>query len=269
MSAKTFRPSRPRYAKRPASNYHSPRTKVRPSSRSDRKLIRPLFWLLALLIFFVVIYFLTRRFFVVRRVGCIINRTNTPCSASLWEAAHKLQGQPLLFADFATILESAHTEGTDFDYVTYYKILPDSVIADYHFPSPVYSLSIGDGSPLGFSLDGRYTIATGEADLIHIRSHYAPLNERLAQFGVDELLHQKFLELDFYSRGHRDNWQWVTLYSRGHMQIATPNAVYDVDPFQLDENLQKLYYVEKNRHSDKYQEIDLRLNVPVVRDLVN
>jgi len=270
MSAKTYQSTRPRFSpKKPSARVRPVRTTPRASARATRHISASIGWLVLLVAFLIALYVLIQHFFVVRRVSCILNLSSTPCSASLAATAQKLLGRPMLFADFQSLLESTRSAHTDFDYVTYYKLLPDRVVVDYHFPEPIYQIAIADGPWLGFALDQRYTIATGAADLLQIRSYYLPLNQQLAQFTSDDLLHQKFLELEFYSQGQRDQWQAVSLHSLNLLQIETPHAVYDVDPFDLDRNLQKLFYVEKNRRSEQKQEIDLRLHVPVVRDLLN
>lgn len=270
MSTKKSTARRPQFrqhssvSKRPV----TPRPK-RQSQSFGLKFSRAAGWLTLLALFLVSLFVFLQQSFVVRRVGCIINRSPTPCSASLWAAANKLLGKPMLFADYQTVLESTRSAFTDFDWVTYYKLIPDTVIVDYHFPEPAYQIAIENGPWLGYSTDARFTVATSSGQIIQVHSFYPSLNDQLASFQVDELIHQKLLELAYFSLDNRENWQNVSLLSLNLLRIETPEAVYDIDLFDLDRCLQKMWYVQKNRHPEKRQEIDLRLNVPVVRDWPN
>ncbi len=204
---------------------------------------------------------------VVRQVICVLGDTNLPCSHSLNVATSKLTGKPMLFYNFAAKLEATRDDRLDFDYVTYEKFLPGTLVVRYYFPDPAYQIAIQDGAWLSFSTAGRYTILPGADNSLQIHSQYHSLNTQLAHFQTDQVVHQKILELLTRTQGQRDNWQRVDLQALNQLRIETDRAAYLLDLFNLDQDLQEMNYLESYRQHETKQEIDLRLDLPAVRDL--
>jgi hypothetical protein len=90
----------------------------------------------------------------------------------------------------------------------------------------------------------------------------------LSEYQLDPVLHQKFYDLVFLSTGQRAEWQTIALSGLQQLEITTRQARYLLDLFAIDENLQKLLYIEESDLWPKDQMtgvIDLRPNLPVIR----
>lgn len=258
----------------PTRHYVAPHRHVsdRPQIDVQAQVQKQHFWgsvvlILALATTLIFALYLTIQVLVVRQVICVLGDTGLPCSRSLADTAQKLVGKPLLFYNFAHKLEAARADRLDFDYVTYEKFLPGTLVVRYYFPAPAYQVAIQDGDWLSFSDTGRYTILPGAGDTLQIHSQYHSLNTRLAQFQTDPVVHQKIIELLTRTQGQRENWQRIDLQALNGLRIETNRAAYLLDLFNLDQDLQEMVYLESYRQHEPKQEIDLRLDLPAVRDL--
>ncbi|MBQ6449320.1 hypothetical protein IJJ08_00230 [bacterium] len=223
-----------------------------------------LVWLLILLVVLGSLWLLVRFGWTVRQVQCLVN-SRYRCSEPLERLAQKTLGQPMLFADLATPLESSRSGELDFDSIRYYKLVPDRAIIDFQFPLPIYQVAIAEGDWRGYTRDGRLTIVPGGEEILQVRSLDYDFNVLLSQNLTDPIIHQKLLELDYFTAGQRSTWQQVTLVSMSELQIDTPKAHYLIDLFDLDRGLQRLEQIEARDLWPQKVEIDLRFNDPVVR----
>ena len=227
-----------------------------------------LVWLVILLVVLLGLWLLVRFGWTVRQVHCLVN-SRYQCSEPLERLAQKTLGQPMLFANWATPMESSRSSELNFDDIRYYKLVPDQAVIDFQFPAPIYQVAIDDGAWRGYTRDGRLTIVPGGEEILQVRSQGYDFNVLLSQNLTDPIIHQKLLELDYFTAGQRATWQKVTLVNMSELQIDTPKAHYLIDLFDLDRGLQRLAQIEARELWSQKVEIDLRFNDPVVRQLQN
>jgi len=249
-------------------------SRARPVVRDSqlaRKRLLDLAWWLGLVVFVGVVFWLVRWVFVIRQVRCIINSRAQACSQSLQDISQTLIGKPMLFYNVVQDLSTIKSPSVDFDSIQYYKMIPDRIVIDWQFPRARYQVAIAEGDWRSYATDGRYTLAQASASgqLLQVRSYYVPFNQLLGTYQTDPIIHQKLLELDYYSEGKRDQWQAVSLISLTELRIDTGLTVYVVDLFDLDRELQKMWYLERNYRHTKRVQIDLRFHSPMLRPLEN
>lgn len=241
-----------------------PTRQVYRSSLTASPIVFPLVLLFCLL----AIYFLAQHFFVIKQVFCTLNQSSTPCPASLNAASQNLIGQPMLFNNIDKQLTSARTASLNFSALTYRKVFPHTVFLNFDFSPAVYQLRTPDGQIFAFDQEGNFTLKPAAQDLFTLDLAYQPaIDNLLSQNQIDLILQQKFIFLEYFSRDQRQNWQSVTFRDLNTLEIVIGQQTYFLDPFELDDNLQKLAYLQKNYlpSDDVAQTIDLRFNLPVVK----
>lgn len=241
---------------------------VKKSRQTNRWQFRQsLFWLIADFILLLVIYLLLQKTLVVRQVYCTINNSSTPCSQSLQNATQNLIGQPLLFQNYEKNFANLADQHLYISNLSYHKIFPGTLFINFNFPETLYQLVLPDGQTMNFAANGQFTLTPATADTLQINVVYPDALAELTDYQLDLVLQQKLEFLEYFSRSWRSNWQKVTFVDLNTLQIVINNRTYTLDLFTLDDNLQKLEFLQQaNWQPDEdIQEIDLRFRLPILK----
>lgn len=257
-----------------SSHFHySPKQKSRsPSNLKSRVSLaqftwqKTLTWFILLLGFFALFIFLAGRFFVITKVYCTLNETSTACSQSLYDATQELVGQPFLFNNISSKMTKLKSPQLNFQTVSYRKVLPGTLFVNFNFSPAAYKLILPNNNSFTFDQEGNFTLAPNTTDVLNIQVLYQPTINALNGQQLDLVLAQKFAFLEYFSREKRANWQELVFRDLNNLEITIDDNVFIVDLFDLDDNLQKLFYLQKQWQPEtKGQTIDLRFKLPIVR----
>lgn len=265
---KTFLSSRPRYVVSSAKSKPFSLRQKKPISFTSSEFTwqKTFTWFILLLGFFALLIFLAGRFFVITKVYCTLNETPTACSQSLFDATQELVGQPFLFNNIGAKMNRLKSTDLNFRSVAYRKVLPGTLFVNFNFSPAAYKLILPNHSSFVFDQDGNFTLAPNTADVLAIQVLYQPTVNALNQHQLDLVLSQKFAFLEYFSREKREHWQQLVFRDLNSLEITTQDNTYLVDLFDLDDNLQKLFYLQKQwQPTTKGQTVDLRFKLPIVR----
>lgn len=284
-SAKPARPlivktkaASPRRSLRP--QFKQSLTPTRPKKTSPKKASAPFqsprqpepwqksfLWFFLSLTLFATLLFFAGKYFVITKVYCTLNGTNTACTQSLYDATQKLLGQPFLFNNINEKMQTLHSPQLNFQRVSYYKVLPGTLFVNFDFTPALYQFVLPDGQHFTFDAQGDFTIAPVDNDLLTVQVLYAPAIQALSQQRLDLVLAQKFIFLEYFSREKRADWDQLVFRDLNTLEITAKGNTFILDLFDLDNNLQKLFYLQKNWRPEKTGlTIDLRFKLPVVTD---
>jgi len=172
----------------------------------------------------------------------------------------------MLFYNYYHRLNSLFQPSLNFQSFSYVKLLPHTLKINFIFSPPVYQLVTPNNLIMGFDQFGEYSFIPPDDNVLIIKSHHQATNQALTQYQLDPVLHQKFMQLDYFTTDQRQNWQTVNFIALNHLEIVTSKATYILDLFNLDENLQKMTFLEDNWQSlDHGQIVDLRFRLPVIK----
>ncbi len=247
-----------------------PRQVFRNANRekfSQPKLITKLtFWFFWLIVFFL-LYLGGQKYFKIDRVFCLVNKSSTPCPIVLAQESQKLIGQPMLFNNINKQFLFLRQPTLNFVSLDYQKVLPGTIFLNFNFNQALYQLITPDGQVFSFAHDGQPTLTLPTDQVLQIQVQYPPTIEDLNQWRADLVLQQKFLFLEYFSRGKRESWDKVVFQDLNTLLISSGQQTYFLDLFDLDDNLQKLDYLQENYLAPpKKQVIDLRFNLPIVME---
>jgi len=240
---------------------------IRPLSTSPSIHLPPVasfIWPVVLLVALIGLKIFLDHQFVVTAVYCRLGRHTTPCPQSLQNSVQSLIGKPMLFYNFEQVLSSLRSPSLPFVSVNYEKVIPGTLIVGFDFAPPAFYLTPDGQTLYGFAASGDYTIMPSEVPVPTLRLTDPEVLTQLHDFYLDPALHQKILQLLYLAGDKLLAWT-MEIESFNCLRITTAKATYLLDLFSLDENLQKLDYIEQNRQPTTFQEIDLRLSLPVVR----
>lgn len=227
---------------------------------------KTLTWLILLFGFFACLLFLAGRFFVITKVYCTLNETSTACTQSLYEATQQLVGQPFLFNNLGAKMNQLKSPQLNFQSVSYRKVLPGILFVNFNFSPAVYKLTLPNGNSFTFDQEGNFTLAPNTAEVLEIQILYQPTINALSQQQLDLVLAQKFAFLEYFSREKRSLWQQLVFRDLNNLEIVVQDNTFILDLFDLDDNLQKLFYLQKQwQPTTKGKTIDLRFKLPIVR----
>ncbi len=252
---------------------YSPKQKARSSSNLKSRVSlaqftwqKTLTWFILLLGFFALFIFLAGRFFVITKVYCTLNETSTACSQSLYDATQQLVGQPFLFNNIGAKMNQLKSSNLNFQTVAYRKVLPGTLFVNFNFSPAAYKLILLNGNSFTFDQEGNFTLAPSTTDVLNIQVLYQPAIDVLNEQRLDAVLAQKFAFLEYFSREKRASWQQLVFRDLNSLEITVDDNTFIVDLFDLDDNLQKLFYLQKQWQPEtKGQTIDLRFKLPIVR----
>ncbi len=225
-----------------------------------------LWWFLLTILLIIGLHIFINRYFLVRKVSCTINHS-LPCTQSLIIATDEFIGKPMLFYNYHHRLNSLFQPSLNFQSFNYVKLLPYTLKINFIFQPPTYQLVTPNNLIMGFDQFGEFSFLPPEDNVLIIKSYHQVTNQALTQYQLDPVLHQKFMQLDYFTADQRQNWQMVNFIALNHLEIITTKATYILDLFNLDENLQKMTFLEDNWQSlDHGQIVDLRFRLPVIKE---
>jgi hypothetical protein len=213
--------------------------------------------------------YLVARLLVVDRISCTVNQV-AACPVVVTESVKNFVGRSLFLTNFRQELWAFRRQDFSFTDVSYQKQLSGQLNVDFAFAPPLYLLVAPGDKQFAFDEFGHYTLTADKYHLPQIMVEAPEILLALTQYQLDPVVHQKIYDLLYLSREQWSEWSAITLVSLRQLEIVTAQARYLLDPFSLDENLQKLVYLETSDfwvdHDSKLV-IDLRLNVPVVKSV--
>lgn len=223
-------------------------------------------WLVATLLLLTSVYFLTKKVFLVTQVYCTVNQSTTPCSQSMVDTLQTMIGQPLFFNNFDQQLQALWSLQTPFSRATYAKVLPGTLYLNFDFNPAAYQLAV-NGQIFTFDQAGQFTLSpTSSASALLITVDYPPLQASVNHWQLETAVAGKLNELAYYSQGARTDWQSVTLVNLNQLTIVTSQATYLLDLMDIDEDLQKMTYIQKNWLTElAHPTVDVRFQLPVIK----
>jgi hypothetical protein len=215
-----------------------------------------------------VLYFLLTKGLMVKEVECSINQGVSECPAGIKQNLEYLFDKPMFFYNFKEELEGWRTDEFNFAVVSYAKELPGTVKINFTFLEPTFKLTGKNQESYFFDVFGRHTMIFGAREILEVEVRNEQLWEKIASFQLETLLEQKLYNLLYLSEGRRENWLRVIIYDIEYVEIQTRKATYLVDFLAVDENLQKLDFIERSDFKSEAEDpvVDLRLNWPVVKN---
>lgn len=242
------------------------------SVEHDKKIFSPSFYLnvgkiVCLLLTFYVSGLLISNQFVVKKVTCLIYPGQWACPTALNEQCQQLLGKRLLFYNFANIISSWQNQQLPFISSNYQKIFPHHLLVTFTFHPPAYVL-LAHGQSYGFDAWGDYTPIPANNNSLLIEINNEQVASGLIHRYLDPVLADKFYALTYLLAKQQTSVTKAVLTNLQSITLQTSKGNYLLDLFALDENLQKLAFLEHSDYNFNQKEtlIDLRLNLPVIKN---
>lgn len=242
------------------------------SAADSKKFSLPSFYLqigkiVCLLFTIYVSWLLISTQFVVKKVTCLIYPGQWACPTALNEQCQQLLGKRLLFYNFANIISSWKNQQLPFISSNYQKIFPHHLLVTFTFHPPAYVL-LAHGQSYGFDAWGDYTPIPTSDNPLMIEINNEQVASGLIHRYLDPVLADKFYALTYLLAKQQTSVTKAVLTNLQNITLQTSKGNYLLDLFALDENLQKLAFLEHSDYNFNQKEtlIDLRLNLPVIKN---
>lgn len=238
---------------------------------SFKKLIGNLSKLLLLLIISYGLAVFINQQLIVRSIECRALPGNYPCPDSLAQQCQTLYQKRLLFYPYDQLIASWSTPDLPFTNFVYQKFITGKLNLYFLFEQAQYLIIDEQNQAYGFTQTGHFTPIPTNDSLPQIFLSHQQLIPHLAQKQLDNVLAQQFSQLASLLKLTHTQIEKITLLSAKSLEIKTAKAVYWLDLFSLDENLQKLDFIEQSDYTQTNGQtiIDLRLNLPVVKKAID
>lgn len=208
---------------------------------------------------------------IVRSIDCRVLPGNYACPNSLWQKCASLYQQRLLFYPYDKIIAGWHQADLPFKNFFYQKYITGKFKLYFSFNEADYLIIDEKGQSYGFDFNGQFTPIPPLGEIAKIYLHNQQLIPGLADKEIDNVLSQQFSQLASLLKLSPSKVETITLTSPKSLSLKTAKATYLLDLFSLDENLQKLDFIEQSDYTQVNGQaiIDLRLNLPVVQKAID
>lgn len=230
--------------------------------------------LIKFLVLLGVIYSLTvliNQQLIVRSIDCRVIPGNYSCPDGLWQKSASLYQQRLLFYPYDQIIANWHQTDLPFKKFSYQKYITGKFKLFFYFNEADYLIIDEQGRSYGFDYNGQFTPIPPLENITKIYLSNQQLIPDLTNKVIDNALSKQFSQLASLQKLSTTKIETIALISPKSLSLKTAKATYVLDLFSLDENLQKLDFIEQSDYTQDNRKviIDLRLNLPVVQKAID